>query len=463
MSDQKISSQLNQLPRAGIFFTSRFTISVLPLPVLAFLLLCCFACRDNATGPGVPNAMLTADVEVTDVLLTIHLVPGMQQQQGTLTLTRNDSVIASFVNPLSDTTFLDNRLHPNTSYVYESRFVSDMFPFGSSSGPVAITTLDTTSQEIIWQMDTLGAAGSSILYDVTIINDTLVYAVGAMYFLDSTGQWKNPPYNLAKWNGQEWQLQTITYVYQGRPTYVPLQWIFALNDHDIWFGGSVHWDGHGLANVDIPVFYGIKSNKMWGTPSGQLYVIGNTGTLAYSPDHGASWQKLETSTTLDIQDIWGAQTKTGEWEILAVAGNYYESSARKILKITGTTVTTLSDSGMNDAPNSVWFSPAKRYWIAGNGVWDKRFTLAKPTWTQEPATIYSTNRIRGTDINNVFFCGAYGDMLHFNGSSWQGYRAQTHISDGLYISIAVKNDCVFAVGIDNPGAVVARGYIQGTK
>lgn len=407
-------------------------------------------CRDNATGPGVPNAMLSAGVEVTDVLLTIHLVPGMQQQ-GTLTLTRNDSVIASFVNPLSDTTFLDDKLHPNTSYVYESRFVSDRFPFEVSSGPLAITTLDTTSHNITWQIDTLGAAGLSILYDVAIINDTLAYAVGAVYKLDSTGQFNTAPYNFLTWNGQTWDLRSVTNV--------PLLSIFSFSKSDIWAASSApyHWDGNSWYVYNVTGVFNGYSKKFWGMSSSNLYMVGTNGSIAHFD--GQTWQKMESGTTLDIQDIWGAQTKTGEWEILAVAGNYYESSARKILKITGTTVTTLSDSGMNDAPNSVWFSPSKRYWVAGAGLWDKRFTLAKPAWTGDAVTIYSTNRIRGTDINNVFFCGAYGDMFHFNGSSWRGYQAQTHISSGLFISIAVKDNWVFAVGVDDPGAVIARGHV----
>jgi hypothetical protein len=428
----------------------------------------CFACHNNATGPGVPNATLTADVEVTDVLLTIHLVPGMQQQQGTLTLTRNDSVIASFVSPLSDTTFLDNKLHPKTSYVYESRFVSDMFPFETSSGPVAITTLDTTSHNITWQLDTLGDGASSILYDVAIISDTLAYAVGAIYKLDSAGNWEQGAYNMVKWNGHTWALMKLrfyTFCGQAATTPYPAKSIFAFDASNIWIamdGDEVtQWNGSSqTATMCLPVSFAI--NKLWGNSHTSIYVVGNGGNVAYYD--GSAWQKIESGTTLDIQDIFGAQnTRTGEWEILAVAGNYYESGARKILKITGTSVTALSDSGMNDAPNSVWFSPSKRYWIVGGGVWDKHFSLTKPTWDKDSVTFFSTNRIRGTDINNVFFCGAYGDMFHFNGSSWQGYRAQTHISDGLYISIAVKDNCVFAVGIDNPLAVVARGYIQGTK
>ena len=39
---------------------------------------------------------------------------------------------------------------------------------------------------------------------VTIVNDTLAYAVGEVFTIDSAGQESNPAYNLARWNGTSW-------------------------------------------------------------------------------------------------------------------------------------------------------------------------------------------------------------------------------------------------------------------
>jgi len=44
-------------------------------------------------------------------------------------------------------------------------------------GPPTDRPPDTTNHEFTWQTFTLGDGGSSVLYDVAIINDTLAYAV----------------------------------------------------------------------------------------------------------------------------------------------------------------------------------------------------------------------------------------------------------------------------------------------
>lgn len=188
-------------------------------------------------------------------------------------------------------------------------------------------------------------------------------------------------------------------------------------------------------------------------------MVGTNGSIAHF--NGTSWEKLESGTTLDIQDIYGAKNeKTGEWEIIAVAGNYYISNDRKILRISENSATSISDNGINWALNGLWFVPGKQYWVVGDGIWNKRLNLNSSKWDDRffNITTYVTNRIRGTGITNVFFCGAYGDCFHFNGANWHSYRPQTNLSNGQYLSIAVNRNSAFAVGYDYPRAVIARGY-----
>jgi hypothetical protein len=53
--------------------------------------------------------------------------------------------------------------------------------------------------------------------------------------------------------------------------------------------------------------------------------------------------------------------------------------------------------------------------------------------------------------------GAFGDVLHYNGKSWRSYREHTMLAAGSYKSVAVKGNCVFAVGENADKAVVLRG------
>ena len=47
-------------------------------------------------------------------------------------------------------------------------------------------------------------------------------------------------------------------------------------------------------------------------------MVGNNGQIAHY--NGTNWQRIESGTTLNINDIWGDYNdKTQEWEILAAA------------------------------------------------------------------------------------------------------------------------------------------------
>jgi len=89
--------------------------------------------------------------------------------------------------------------------------------------------MDTTSHDFRWEIYTLGdGTGSSCLYDVAIINETLAYAVGEIYRNDTT-------FNVAKWNGKERELMRIESLVCGSPSYangLAGQIIFFQNDDD---------------------------------------------------------------------------------------------------------------------------------------------------------------------------------------------------------------------------------------
>jgi hypothetical protein len=114
----------------------------------------------------------------------MRLTPTLQTLQ-TLQLTTPDTLV------------IDEGLLPSRTYTYRAYRFADSRLIDSST-QATVTTMDTTSHNFTWQIDTLGDGSSSVLYDVAIIDDTLAYAVGEIYKRDSVGNWDPNAYNLVK-------------------------------------------------------------------------------------------------------------------------------------------------------------------------------------------------------------------------------------------------------------------------
>lgn len=337
---------------------------------------------------------------------------------------------------------------------------ASLVTFGScnETGLPPLPVPDTTSHQIAWEVTTIGDGRSSVFNDVAIINDTLALAVGEIHVLDSTGQWTSPPYNFARWNGQIWKLSTTTATGYG---YGPLYSILAFGPNDVWVGSSIpeHWDGQQWTFHGSTQGYqgGFWIRRIWGTSSRDLLVVGDGGNLRRFD--GTTWQNVLSGTTLDITDIFGARHgSSGNLEIIAVASEYLVSSDRRLLGISGATVTILSDNGIDYSLRGIWFVPGEHYYAVGSGIYEKR-SLQESVWLNGPLDItsYHTYAVRGTAANDVFVCGDFGEILHFNGSTWHSYRSETALSSGAYFSLAVQGDEIIAVGENLGQAVVARG------
>lgn len=239
----------------------------------------------------------------------------------------------------------------------------------SPTGPS--NSSDTTSHAWTFTITMLGGASGSALYDVSIVNDTDVWAVGEVYIDSADGAIDPFPYNVTTWNGGNWNINRIPYIYNGTPTYSPITWAYAINASDVWFGNSTHWDGKQFQNIDIgtSIFYGVGTTRMWGSEK-NLYAVGNQGTIARNT--GTGWQKMQSGTDLNFQDIYGSGGT-----ILAIASYPGESVDKEILQINGTTVTQLSTNPIPWPLSSVWFTSG-HYYVVGQGIYEKTFSVSKP-------------------------------------------------------------------------------------
>ncbi len=416
------------------------------------LTLLCVGCKDESTPPPpehIPTVQLTLDgVGVTEVWLKLHFTDASLPRA--FTLHRNATMILSGTLAGQDTLLLDTNAVPRATYTYIAFRLNGSTTMDSSA-PLQVTTMDTTSHNFTWETDTLGDA-SSVLSDVAIINDTLAYAVGQMYLRDSTGQIDPTRYNLAAWNGNRWSIRRVAYYFGGQPFYHPIQSVFAFNANDIWFCGNglIHWDGTRYNEAPVPssVWGQDRMNKIWGSSSSDLYIVGDNGAMAHYS--GGTWQRVESGTTLNFHDIWGARNpRTGQMEILALAstvsGQIQES---RIVQITGNNATPVNTAGLSVDMWGIWFAPGRRYYAVGAGIHQKR-SLDDSVWVHYPpgvVTSYLSGGVRGTAINDVFVAGSFGEVVHFNGVSWYRYFGGVSLPTGAYGSISITDHLVMTVG-----------------
>ncbi len=237
----------------------------------------------------------------------------------------------------------------------------------------------------------------------------------------------------------------------------PIQGVTTFSATDIWFvaGDPIHGDGQNWTDYDIRTIFGnnnIVVYKAWGMNSSSVYLGGWNGSLVHY-DSG-NWQSITSGTTLSIQDICSSGTT-----ILSIASNPGESLDKQILQINGTTVSQLSINPIQQPLSSVWFVPG-HYYVVGQGIYEKT-SLSDPVWQQDSIdTVDFFSCIRGNAWNDFFVAGGYGQLLHFNGKSWQSYQNVLGMEKGAIARIAVKGNLMIAVGQLGSNAVAIVGRRQ---
>jgi hypothetical protein len=423
--------------------------------VIVWWLLLPVSCKESEPPPATLS-LRAEDASCTEAWLkaTTTEVPA------TVRLLRDGQRVSNLRLLRADSLLLDEGLLPRRTYTYQLQKLNADSSVVETSASVQLTTMDTTSHNFTWQIDTLGVT-SSVLYDVAIISDTLAYAVGEMYLRDSTGQIDPQAWNAAKWNGQRWELlriQFYTFCGQSGTGSYPAKAVFAFSPQEVWIamGGSqvVRWNGQSQS---APMCTPVSINKLWGESPSSVYAVGNGGGIAHY--NGSTWQRLESGTTLPLQDVLGSYNRSStQYEILAVGPGPFNVQ-RKIVRISAGGVTALSDSGIAFSLNGVWLDAGRRYYVVGSGIFEKNiFSNSRWKSIQPQVTEYYTYAIRGTSLNHVVVVGAFRDVGHFNGWTWRTYP--NVIGSGSWFSVSVRGKKVIAVGAMASQAIVLRGQFN---
>ena len=401
------------------------------LPIFFLFFSSCFLFEDEQ------NTNLTLSLHSAGVTtVNLNISPEDSLAQFTFELTRDDSTVQT-LSLQSDTLLKDTGLNPNTSYTYKGYWKNGTERIGESE-TLTVTTMDTTSHNFTWVIDTLGEFGS-YLYDVTTIDENNIWVVGQIY-TDGTY------YNAAHWNGSKWVFYRIApNGFFGRITSV-----FAFSNNDVWFGkyGSpIHYDGESFIKY-TPTNGGHPGQPtieaIWGTSPSDIYFVGYNGSIVHY--NGSIFQSLASSLTDDnINDIWGVvDSHSGETKVYCVVTTLYEETEKRLLQIhPNFTVTDALDYNLDRSLMSVWFDETSPVYVGGSGFFQQ--SREDMVWQFVPdLPEYFVWDIDGNHAGDIMVVGAYGFAAHFNGMHWKVLEELQPFSS--LKAVDIKDDVVAIIG-----------------
>jgi len=359
-----------------------------------------------------------------------------------------------------DTLIIDTTATPRTTYRYKAIQLEGKVKTLESDG-LQVTTLDTTSHAVQWIVDTLGVRGE--IYDVWAFSRDNIWAVGEMFLKDSTGNVDPVRYNAARFDGVRWKPMRIpTRSVGGSVGAAMLRSIFCFSPSDVWVfayhGAYSHWNG---SQWETQLGTGGES-KLWGTSSSNLIVVGSNGAI--SRYDGTRWQKMDSGTEVDLEDVWGIDEK----HVWATGTNFRDGRC-VILQYDGRNWKTIyGNLGKPQESyfgfSSLWTNSEGLLWLTGNSrttilnLQDGRFRGLPRSGS------FVRYQIRATSVNDVFQIGQRGEVSHYNGLSWYLYPEIKDLASGssYWYAAHVQQKLVVIGGYFFTGLygvpVVLRGY-----
>lgn len=421
--------------------------------VLIILSLCCK--NDPPTKPVPTNTVnLSLDyAECKEIGLKLSFTDVGQPKVYALLRDGHQILTGTLVS--TETSLVDTVVVPGHDYIYIAQRLDDSKVYDAST-PLTVHSLDSTSHNVQWQVDTLGAQG--VICDVWMFDKNNAWAVGEIYLRDSTGNIDNATrYNVAKWNGTKWTLEKIQYATEFNA-------IFAFSTTDVWTCTSApyHWDGSTWKSYNVTGLFNGYAYGLWGTSSNNLYMVGGNGSIAHY--NGTTWSKMTSNTTVDLEDIYGLDANH-----IWATGTNADYSRSVVLFYDGNTWKTIYDDQLLTPSkryefSSLWTSRGKSLYLAGicgAGIMNASTGEYKSITTPAQWIMY---RIGATSTADIFTTGQNSEIVHFNGSTWKLYGEiqSLTMNNVWWYSIKVKEDCLLIGGSYytgyNSAPIVVRGY-----
>lgn len=228
------------------------------------------------------------------------------------------------------------------------------------------------------------------------------------------------------------------------PFYPIIYSIFAFNERDIWFDAGIHWNGISFKEVPFNIEWSGYVNQLWGSSSSDLYVVGDSGSIAHWD--GVRGRKIESGTKVNLEDVEKAGDKifiSGYNDINIARSilleykdnqikNKWESHNLIYVEPYGTTITAIA--GVKDY---LYVSSTKGFFRENVrlNTYPRKVTNMNFDWVYE---------CEANDVNDVFTFSDEPEIYHYNGVDlkpiYRGPRMK------LFYGGAVKGDIVVGVG-----------------
>lgn len=326
--------------------------------------------------------------------------------------------------------------------------------------------IDTTSHEIVWEIDTLSYE-TIFKSDVEIINDNDIWIVGKFYQNQTY-------YNSARWNGIEWEIENIVTIYNSNPISPSLSSIKYFAPNDVWVLGGypIHWNGDEWVNyhlADMGIMNGsVAGGEIWGSSPSDVYFAGINGKVVHF--NGSYFTELESGTDIDIRDVHG--TPGGE-QIVTCSWHYEDSRSNVLSFVNGTSEELYSTSSyfpIGDtygSANNVYVFGDTAYISMIGGIW--KYCLTENTSVLVDDDVYSngqnfqSRKIGLNNINDMYIVSTRFIVAHFNGDTWHSDNSVNQLfGDGNIwaYNAEFRENLIVVVGysgIEN-FPIIARGY-----
>jgi len=421
----------------------------------------------NSTDPEAKeeSRLTVADVSCTEVWLELKAGNIALPSTGVIRIdgTKDKPVTISGKNTVL---YIDS-LEVNRNYKFQVILLNQ----GQTliSNEATAKTLDTTSHNFTWQTFEFGQHSSSALYDVAIIDENNIWAVGEIYMKDSLGNPDPKRYNAVHWDGNNWELKRIKTNACGGVDYPPIKTLLAFSSSDILFahidGSITKYNGIQFTN-DCTLITQLNgsANKMWGKSNNNFYVVSGNGFIAHW--NGSSWAKIESETSLGLSDVYGNENglmyvcggdlSTGQGIVLKINSN---NTVTKIIDGyyygTGFDSTKMFSANLYGPITSIWVNSSGTLYSVGNLIYRYNLSLWGYAIGIEFNDLNSgpfSGRgfswgIRGNENNDFIFVGEKNTIRHFNGvSTIQLGETFSYSSEYRWYSVDYKQNTAAAVG-----------------
>lgn len=410
--------------------------------------------------PDPPNNSISIKLSIEEVGLNeawIRINKSDSIQSQAVRLKRNRIEISTFSIVSKDTIFLDTTVLPQRTYEYiaygiENGKVKD------SSNTLTLQTMDTTSHNFNWEVHTVGYQ-SSIVHDIAIINDTLIYAVGRFYEKDSSVSTQSAS-NIAVWNGKKWSFKRVLVEIPIEPPFPPayafseLYSVSIINENTLLFSDRSDVLTIWNRTSDSVVKYyhvPISIQTTWISNKGEIFGAGVNGTIVLN--NAYQLIMLDSMNHVLITDIYGKHDGSDVWFT-----GYSLSGKCEVLRYSNGVLNKIYDMSTPKPGDfltwyigTVWIGKYNVFLPSASGVVHK-FSFIKSTASVENAKLqYFPYSIRGTGENNILLLSEYANLYHFNGSTWKHLGDIMNLNIGPYGGVELKNKTAAIGGIWRQG------------